>query len=221
MNIIVTGVSSGIGFETARVLATQGHKVLGISRSEPGGTNPFSFLPFDLSGDNISQFVNEKVKPVFPHVDALVNNAAVLINKPFEMITREDLLNVYSVNVFAVFSIVQSLLPLMREGSHIVNISSMGGITKTQKFPGLTAYSSSKGALSIFTECLAVELQARKISVNALALGAVQTEMLARAFPGFKGGASVTQIGEFVADFVVNGGKKNTGKVVEVSLSSP
>ncbi len=220
MNIIVTGASRGIGLATAQWLASQGHTVLGIARSVPSEKLSFEFLTFDLSAGDIPSFVNEKIKPLFSEVHALVNNAGTLVNKPFEKITMDDLRMTYQVNVFSVFQLTQCLLPMMKSEAHIVNISSMGGIGGTEKFAGLSAYSSSKGALSIFTECLAVELKDRGISVNALALGAVQTQMLELAFPDYKAPITAKEMGKFVGEFVVVGGKE-TGRVIPVSLSTP
>ena len=67
-----------------------------------------------------------------------------------------------------------------------MHISSMGGVQGSSKFPGLSLYSAAKGAVCVFTESLSTEWVQRGIAVNALALGAVQTEMLDEAFPGFQ-----------------------------------
>ena len=264
MNILITGASRGIGFETAKLLAVRGHAVLAIARDDKAlehlrneteklkhGAKIHTSV-FDLSSGNISAFVEHTVRPLFPRLDVLINNAGSLINKPFEKISRTELEGIYRVNVFSVFELVQSLLPLFTsgvslsttssvevtgerigerlsqkrvgvqaQGAHILNISSIGGITGTSKFPGLSAYSSSKGALSILTECLALELKEKNIAVNALALGAVQTEMLYKAFPNYKAPLSAKQMAEYIADFAVSGQKYFNGKVLPVSLSTP
>ena len=97
----------------------------------------------------------------------------------------------------------------------------MGGINGTSKFAGLAAYSSSKGALSILTECLAEEFKNENIKVNALALGSVQTEMFSKAFPDFKAPLTSQQMGEYVAWFAMNGRKFFNGKILPVALSTP
>jgi NAD(P)-dependent dehydrogenase (short-subunit alcohol dehydrogenase family) len=125
------------------------------------------------------------------------------------------------VNYFAPAGLIRSLLPMMKRGSHILNISSMGGYQGSIKFTGLSGYSSSKAALACLTECLANELSAAGISVNCLALGSVQTEMLSEAFPGFNAPVSSEEMGKFIAYFAVNGGKFFNGKILPVALSTP
>jgi NAD(P)-dependent dehydrogenase (short-subunit alcohol dehydrogenase family) len=97
----------------------------------------------------------------------------------------------------------------------------MGGIQGSAKFPGLSLYSAAKGAVAVLTEAMAEELKERGISVNCLAFGAVQTEMLARAFPGYQAPINPDQIANFVADFCINGQKYFNGKILPVSISTP
>jgi NAD(P)-dependent dehydrogenase (short-subunit alcohol dehydrogenase family) len=151
----------------------------------------------------------------------LINNAGLLVNKPFSETTAEDFEAVYRVNVFGVANLIRNLLPLLTPQTHIVNISSMGGINGTSKFPGLAAYSSSKGALGILTELLAEEFKDHGPSVNALALGAVQTEMLEEAFPGYKAPLDADQMATYIADFALNGHLFYNGKVLPLSSSTP
>ena len=109
----------------------------------------------------------------------------------------------------------------MNTNSHIVNIGSMGGFQGSAKFKGLSLYSAAKGAVAVLTESMAEEFKERGIKVNALALGAVQTEMLASAFPGYKAPLTAGQMAEFIADFALNGHKYFNGKILPVSLSTP
>jgi 3-oxoacyl-[acyl-carrier protein] reductase len=144
-----------------------------------------------------------------------------MLNKPFESITEKEVTEIFHVNFNAPFMLIQESLPCMSPGSHIVNIGSMGGLNGTAKFSGLSVYSSSKGALGILTECLAEELKSSGISVNCLALGAVQTEMLTRAFPGYKAPLQASQMAEFIVHFSIHGHRTVNGKVLPVSLSTP
>ena len=104
---------------------------------------------------------------------------------------------------------------------HIVNISSMGGVNGTSKFAGLSAYSSSKGALSTLTECLAEELKPENIRVNALAIGAVDTMMLREAFPGYKADVTASEMAKHIISFSTAQPLLYNGKVIQVSNSTP
>ena len=115
------------------------------------------------------------------------------------------------------------LLPMM-EGSrlkHVVNITSMGGFQGSAKFGGLSFYSASKAALGNLTECLAEELGEEGFRVNALALGSVQTEMLAEAFPGYKAPLNPGQMAGFIEWFTLEGAVYFNGKILPVSVSTP
>jgi NAD(P)-dependent dehydrogenase (short-subunit alcohol dehydrogenase family) len=125
------------------------------------------------------------------------------------------------VNVKSAFKMIKLCLPLMHKNAHIVNIGSMGGIQGSVKFPGLSVYSASKGALAILTECLAEELKNKHISINCLALGAVQTEMFNAAFPGAKAVNSSEQMADFIVDFALKGNNLFNGKILPVSVSTP
>lgn len=231
MNIIITGASSGIGFETAlRFSNDEQNKVIAISRDKEKlkslkeaslKQNANSYLiplAYDISPENNPENLFSLVKKEMDSVDILINNAGKLINKPFEEITIDEIKAVYDVNVFGVMKTIQDLLPLMgNKPTHIINIGSMGGVEGTSKFKGLSAYSSSKGALLIFTECLAEEFKNKNISVNYLALGSVQTEMFNYAFPGYKAQVSPKEMAKFIVDFAVDGNNYINGKVIQVS----
>lgn len=228
---LVTGASSGIGFATALVLAqNKRNKVIAIARNASKleslrkvSEDKIDIIPFDLEKGNISVLVADLTKMGVQHLTGVIHNAGFLVSKKFEEISASDLQKIYEVNVFAPFRLTQQLLPLLKraKGAHVVNISSVGGIQGSVKFDGLSAYSSSKGALCVLTECLANELKNEKIIVNCLALGAVQTEMLNQAFPGYEAPLKANEMGEFVAWFTENGNKFFNGKILPVALSTP
>ena len=147
----------------------------------------------------------------------------MLVNKLFTEITSTDLESVFNVNVFSVFRLIQGILPIMetKTRGHVINISSIGGVQGSVKFAGLSAYSSTKAALACLTECLAEEFKDLNISFNCLALGAVQTEMLEEAFPGYKAPLTAWEMAEFISKFSVNANKVMNGKIIPVSLSTP
>ena len=180
--------------------------------------HPFSV---DLSNElEVVDFVKE-ISSSFKSIDVLINNAGSLINKPFLEISSSDFEAVFKVNVFAVASLTRLMLPMMNAKGHVLNITSMGGVQGSAKFPGLSAYSSSKGALVILTELLAEEFKESGPSFNALALGAVQTEMLEEAFPGYKAPVSAVQMAEYIIDFALKGHQFYNGKVLPISSSTP
>ena len=224
-NIIITGTSRGIGLELVHLFANQGHNVLALSRNEQKVSNlhfdNIDSFSFDLSELDDYKKVEEFIKTEWKHVDILINNAGTLINKPFAETTMADFEYVYKTNVFGVAEMTRCVLPFMKKESHVVTISSMGGVQGSMKFPGLSAYSSSKGAVISLTELLAEEYKETGPSFNVLALGAVQTEMLAEAFPGYIAPTTALEMAKYIADFSLNGNKYFNGKMLQVSNSTP
>lgn len=224
-NIVITGTSSGIGFEMAKQLAQSGHKILAVSRNAEPLTNfnhkNITVLSVDITEKTQLKKIRNFVKQHWNKVDILINNAGFLINKPFFKLDTQDFLDVYKVNVFGMAQLIQLLMPYFKKGSHVVNISSMGGLRGSLKFPGLAAYSSSKGAVNTLTELLAEEYKDTQISFNALALGAVQTEMLDKAFPNYKAQTSAKDMAAYIVNFALTGQKYFNGKIIEVSTTTP
>jgi NAD(P)-dependent dehydrogenase (short-subunit alcohol dehydrogenase family) len=223
-NIIVTGTSRGIGLELALQLAAKGHHVLAISRSIPQallGNENISCLSVDLAHESDLQKVGDYLSSTWKQVDAIIHNAGSLLLKPFSETSQADFESIYKVNVFGVANLTRVALPYLTKGSHVVTISSMGGIQGSLKFAGLAAYSSSKGAVITLSELLAEEYKEQGIAFNVLALGAVQTEMLAEAFPGYQAPISAADMAKYIVDFTLTGNQYYNGKVLEVSSSNP
>ena len=224
-NVIITGTSRGIGFELAKQFANKGHQVLALSRN----TKPLmqynhqniTVIAVDLSNTLEVDTVKKFVKNNWKKVDILINNAGKLINKPFTELSSEDFLDVYTVNVFAVAELTKLMIPYLQQGSHVITISSMGGIQGSMKFPGLAAYSSAKGAIITLSELLAEEYKEEQIAFNVLAIGAVQTEMLKEAFPDYQAPLSASEMAKYILDFSLTGNKFYNGKVLQVSSSTP
>ena len=224
-NVVITGTSRGIGFELAKLFADKGHNVLAISRNtaplKTVNHQNITLLSVDLSINADVKKVSDFIKNNWKTVDILINNAGKLISKPFTELTSDDFLEVYKVNVFGVAELTKNLIPFLQKGSHVVTISSMGGVQGSMKFPGLAAYSSAKGAVITLSELLAEEYKEQQIAFNVLALGAVQTEMLAEAFPDYKAPLSATEMATYIFDFSTTGNKFYNGKVLEVSSTTP
>ena len=224
-NIIITGTSRGIGFELAQLFANKNHNVLAISRNiEPINklkNKNITALSVDISNEKSLKKVTDFVTSTWKKVDVLIHNAGSLVNKPFTELSSDDFLNIYKVNVFSVAELTKKMIPFLQKGSHVVTISSMGGIQGSLKFPGLAAYSSSKGAVITLSELLAEEYKEQQIAFNVLALGAVQTEMLEEAFPGYQAPTSAKEMANYIFDFSLTGNKYYNGKVLQVSSTNP
>jgi len=234
MDIIITGASRGIGFETVKLFSKdRQNNIFALARGKEGleklqkvckensGTENVHVFPFDLVKGNYRNSLVPEILKRMDKIDILVNNAGLLIHKPFELMEEIDFDRLFQANVKSVFNITKYLHPYFSKNAHIVNIGSMGGFQGSVKFPGLSLYSASKGALAILTECLAEEFKERQIKVNCLALGSAQTEMLDAAFPGYRAPLSAEEMAAFIADFSLYGHRWFNGKILPVSVSTP
>lgn len=228
MNIIVTGCSKGIGLELCKLFCKENNNnVIGISRSglshefisEFGDNSVFYSLQYDL--EYINNDFQKLITSIFSKIDILINNAGFLVNNKIENLSEDDFDKMFNINVKSIFKTTQYLLPFFSKPSHIVNISSMGGYQGSAKFPGLSLYSASKGALNILTECMAEELKDKQIKINSLSLGAVNTEMLQTAFPGYSAPIQPFEMAAFIKNFAENSHYFMNGKIIPVSISTP
>ena len=230
--ILITGTSQGIGFELlCQFLIDQSHEVIAIARKPLDQSIPVfnqaikehRLFPFELNLVTDDFYPLSNTLNAMNGVDIVINNAGFLVNKPFVEQSEEDWQNQFDVNVFSPARLIRFLYPwlLLSGNAHIVNITSMGGFQGSSKFPGLSAYSASKAALGTLTECLAVEFSGKGIFVNALALGAVQTEMLSQAFPGYEAPISAQKMADFISNFALNGHQYFNGKQIPVAFTTP
>ncbi|MGD2035519.1 MAG: SDR family oxidoreductase [Bacteroidales bacterium] len=233
MNVVITGASKGIGFALAKqFISGKRLRLFLIARSEKNllelkkecrHINPEAdvvSVPFDMQ-NLLMRGIPEAVD--CDHIDILVNNAGLLINKPFQELETDEIVGMTTVNFVAPALLILKSLHKMggEKATHVINIGSMGGFQGSMKFPGLSIYSASKAALASLTECLATEFKDRNVFFNSLALGAVQTEMLDKAFPGYKAPLNSDEMAGFIADFALNGHKYFNGKILPVSVSTP
>lgn len=237
MNVIITGASKGIGYQLAKLFAKdENNTVLAIARSEnllnelknecikQNLRNKLKTITFDIENpNNLKEKLKTEILKYVDSLDIIINNAGILINKNFEEFKIDEIQKIFNINIISQAVLIQELIPLLKKStlSHVVNISSMGGFQGSSKFPGLSFYSSSKAALANITECLAEEYKNENIKFNSLALGAVNTEMLNEAFPGFNAPLNADEIAKYIYDFAVNGCKYLNGKIIPVSLSTP
>ena len=225
--VLIIGASKGIGAELVSLFAKDSSiQVIALARTieEQNTWKYFKNVQvhnFDLCSDNLVSDLQQIIAN-YSKIDFLINNAGYLVNKPFLSLTREEIEISYKVNVLGVMTSLQTILPKMLDnGGHVVNISSMGAFQGSVKFPGLSTYSSSKAALTNLTEMLAEEFKDTKLKFNCLCLGAVQTEMLAKAFPGYEAPVSSLEMAEYISDITLKKWKWINGKIIPVSLSTP
>jgi 3-oxoacyl-[acyl-carrier protein] reductase len=235
MNILITGASRGIGFETAKRMASIGNNsIVAIARHEPklqdlkkaciheNAKARFFPIVFDL--ETPEPFENNlliEIKKYINNIDIVINNAGLLINKPFDRLSDTDMNRMIQLNLMAPAKLIKSVLPLMNKPGHIVNISSMGGFQGSQKFAGLAIYSAAKAGLATLTECLAEEYKGTGLVFNCLALGSTDTEMLREAFPGYQASFSTVEMADFIVDFALNKHTFFNGKIIPVSITTP
>ena len=229
MNIVVNGGTRGIGKEIINFLAQDISNQIFVTGRNEKALNSLSVryknvksFSLDMSLFDIQyEKFRAAVSNHFERVDILINIAGFLISKDFLQTTNDEARLIMETNFFGPASLIRILKPTMSSGSHIVNISSMGGFQGSAKYKGLSYYSASKAALACLTECLATEFTEFGISVNCLALGAVQTEMLDEAFPGYKTPVDAKQMAEFISGFALTGHKFFNGKILPVALGNP
>jgi len=229
--IMVTGAGKGIGFSlTKKFLEDPSYTVFAISRNVKQLTAlsarfanlvPVEYDLMDCLSDPAG--LENEIEKRTGRLDAIINNAGLLVKKPFSGLLAEDARKMFDINVIVPGILIKTFLSFLKKSPHphIINIGSMGGVQGSAKFPGLHYYSASKGALAILTECLAEELKPDNISVNCLALGSVQTEMLKEAFPGYRAPLTADEIAPFIAEFTLNGHRFFNGKIIPVSCSVP
>ena len=153
-------------------------------------------------------------------IDILINNAGYLVSELFSETTYDSFKKTFDVNVFGLAEITRLLIPIINKDGHVINISSIGGVNGSKKFPGLSAYSSSKAAVIALTEVLAEEYQDGP-SFNVIALGAVQTKMLKKAFPDYSAETKPEEMAKYILNFAINDGQLFNGKLISVSNSNP
>ncbi|HRW62893.1 MAG TPA: SDR family oxidoreductase [Bacteroidales bacterium] len=237
MNIVVTGASKGIGYHIAKIFANdENNTVVAIARNEnqlkelknecirQDLRSKLRPVVFDIENpENVKKELKNEILKHVQSVDILINNAGVMLNKPFINTNIDEIYKVFNTNFISQAIIIQELIPLLNESNikHVINISSMGGFQGSSKFPGLSFYSASKAALANLTECLAEEYKNEQIRFNSLALGAVNTKMLKEAFPDYNAPLNPDEMARFICDFATNGYKFFNGKILPVSISTP
>ncbi len=230
MNIFINGGTGGVGKElvlrmakdTSNLILFTGRNESMMSQVAAACVNKnASFIKLDLAElSKEKDAIRDIIYDLFPVIDILINLSGSLVVDEFLNISDQDAREMMETNFLGPAALIRMLVPLMPAGSHIINITSMGGFQGSSKYKGLAYYSASKAALACLTECLAVELSGT-IKVNCLALGSVQTEMFEKAFPGHKSLLQPEEAAEFISYFALNGSKYFNGKILPVAVSNP
>jgi 3-oxoacyl-[acyl-carrier protein] reductase len=229
MKYLITGCSRGIGKALLIELLNNEHQVISISRTKTKIDNEITTpliewheIVGSITDESVHKELAELLK-AWRYLDVIINNAGYLVSKAFDSISYNDVKESFDVNFYGPLKMTQLALPyllLSKRAAHI-NIGSVGGVQGSMKFPGLSVYSSSKGALATLSECLAEEYKESPIHFNCLALGAVQTEMLEEAFPGYQAPFNPQQMATFIINFIENNSPLMNGKIISVSASTP
>ena len=213
--ILVSGSSSGIGLAICEEAKKMGHSVIGISRNVNSQATELGIRSYSVDVTNQDQ-INELVNNLTSEnitIDILINNAGLLIKDRFRDTTDDTFKKIYDVNVFGLANLTRALLPIINNDGQVINISSIGGLNNSKKFPGLSAYASSKGALITLTEVLAEEYRSRP-RFNCLALGSVKTKMLAEAFPAYEAKIMPDEMAKQILDFAFDENNTSNGEII-------
>lgn len=225
--VVISGASRGIGLAMVDQLAKRsGYTVYALSRNIEALTARYRehpnvhVVPFDLT-----IAIEAQLKPIIDkttQIDVLINNAGHLEKGDFCDLSMDVYQRSLAVNFLGPVALTKYLFPKLKAGkAHVVNISTMGAYQGSVKFPGLTAYASAKAAITNFTEVFAEEQKSSGIRMNCLCLGAVNTDMLRTAFPGYEASTSAEEMASFILHFALESGLMFNGKVLPVSNSTP
>lgn len=179
LTAIITGVSRGIGRACAKLLLEEGWKVVGTSTSGKGHIDNMDVYKLDLADpENIQEFTLEMRKS-HPKVNALVNNAAILVESWSDSEVNLDILRrTFEVNFFGTVHLTEALLDTLQPGSTVINLSSGWGTFSDPSFSAeVPHYKMSKTAINMYSKLLADRLKDREIKVYALNPGWVKTDM--------------------------------------------
>jgi NAD(P)-dependent dehydrogenase (short-subunit alcohol dehydrogenase family) len=200
----ITGTSQGFGRELVRAALQRGDSVAATSRQPqavaaafPAEKERLLTASMDLRDPKQISSVVEQAVGRFGRIDILVNNAGYGVTGAVEEATEREIANVYDTNVFGLLRVTRAVLPHMRKqrSGHIVNLSSIGGLTG---MPGWGIYNSTKFAVEGLSEALAAELAPLGIGVTIVEPGPFRTDFL---------GGSLVKTANVLPDYATTAGK--------------
>lgn len=228
MAVLITGASRGLGRALVKEYRENGSLVIGLSRGlglsfKKEGQGYYK-VAFDWKQyDGLGKMLGDLLEGEGERIDVLVNNAGLLNKSDLMTSDKASFLEQMEVNVWNALEVFRTLYSgsLFSRQAQVINIGSMGGVQGTLKFPGLFSYSASKAALISLTEAMDAEFGSEGLSFNCLALGAVNTEMLKAAFPGYISQVEPENMAKFIRMFSEGSGQLMSGKVIQVAKSNP
>lgn len=183
--VFITGASSGIGKETAKLFQAKNWKVAATMRSPENGEDLKRIADIECLKTDVTSIesIKEAIAATlerFGRIDAVVNNAGYALLGPFEAATDEQIEHQFAVNVFGLMNVCREIIPYFREqkGGFIVNIASLGGRTA---FPFSSLYNATKWAVEGFSESLRYELEPFGIKVKIIEPGPIRTDFYGRS----------------------------------------
>lgn len=200
---LITGSASGFGKGMAERFTKEGAKVAIIdinieaakSLSKKLGKNTIAIYCDVTKAEDIEKAVNLTIEKLGT-IDIVINNAGwTHLNQPMLEVDEETFKKVYNINVFSIFNMIKSIIPIWRELSHKGNIINIGSTAGLSPRPGLTWYNSTKGCVNFMSKALAIELAPDKIRVNCIAPVAGETPLL----PQFMGGDTKENREKFIS----------------------
>jgi len=198
MNLLITGANRGLGLHTTALALANGHRVAAGARQsqlESSGLRQLAerypdqllVVALDVKSEESVQAAADKVRGQFGHVDAIMNNAAILLGreKKLEQVSMAEMEESFQVNLYGPICVVKHFLPLMTDDGEkvIINISSESG-SFTNAYGGDYPYALSKGALNLFSEHVRRYVSGRGIRVYAVHPGWIRTDMGGDKAPG-------------------------------------
>ncbi len=173
-NVVVSGAGRGIGLALSRGLMEAGATVVGFGRDALPDIGFAHTMRIDLGETDSAERIGAWLRGLGVSPDVLINNAAASDKRTLGAVTAEQWMGLMAVNLRAPHLLVREFAPMMARGGSIINISSIRGL---RGFAGDSVYQAAKGGLETLTKALAVELAPRGIRVNAIAPGAILTDL--------------------------------------------
>jgi NAD(P)-dependent dehydrogenase (short-subunit alcohol dehydrogenase family) len=221
MNIVISGVSSGLGLELTKIFLSNNHKVIGFSRAKETIIQNVNFIYFPVDIADKKKVIETINTISFSDIDLIINNAGLPgKSREIEKLDQNDMQMLFDVNVFGPINLIQTFLPLLKKGEakRIINISSRyGSLSYNQEKENKTlkksySYRISKAAQNMLAVCLSNELSEYKINVEVIHPGSFISKCGRKDANDIPG-----NVAKKIYDWIINGKKNDTPKLFEIN----